>query len=153
MTDTVFNPDTFMSTETTDANATRMVPVPEGEYTAVVNDVKADTIGQDSRPVLKIQWEIQDDDGSVKAATGMETNRVEQLIFLDLTAQGGLDAGEGKNVQLGRLRKAVGQNQPGQPWAPSYLNGQVARIQVGHRVDKNDPEIKYAGVKRVDAMS
>lgn len=147
----VFDPDTFLNTETTDANATQTVPIPEGDYSAVIEEVKPDTIGQDDKPVLRVKWLINDEDGSVQAATGRETSRVEQLLFLDLTESGGLDMGEGRNVQLGRLRKALGQNKAGQPWAPGYMVGQVARISVGHQPDRENPEVKYERVKRVDA--
>lgn len=152
MTD-VFDPENFLNTQIDGENSTRQVPTPEGEYFAVCEEVKADTIGQNDYPVLKLRWKIEDMDGSVKAATGRDENRVEQLIFLDLNNSGGLDMGEGKNVQLGRVRKALAQNKAGQPWAPSMMQGQVAKITVGHRADKNDPEVKFDTVKRVDEAS
>ena len=145
----VFNPEAFMNTEVDSENSTRMLPTPEGDYLAAVEEVKADTVGNDSKPVLRVKWGLQDNDGSIEAATGRKNVAIEQLIFLDLTGSGGLDMGEGKNVQLGRIRKALGQNKAGQPWAPSMMNGQVATVTVGHRADKNDPEVVYDSIKRV----
>lgn len=150
MTETNFNPDAFMNTEIEGELSTRRIPVPEGEFPAVVEDVKAGTVGRDEpKPVLRVVWKIDDMDGYVQGVTGREDNKLEQLIFLDLTEQGGLDMRDGQNIGLGRLRKALGQNQPGQPWAPTYLIGQSAKIVCKHRADKNDPEVKYDGVATV----
>lgn len=143
----VFDPDMFMNQQTTDANSTAYVPVPEGEYQAVIKDVKAGTAGD--KPVLNLTWGV--DDAEVREVTGLEEPTVRQTIWLDLTASGGLDMGKGKNVGLGKLREALGQNQPGQPWAPGMLNGQVAMINVKHRSGKEPGEV-FADVKSVSAF-
>ena len=142
-----FDPDMFMNTQTSDANDTQYVPVPVGEYNGVIGEVKAGTAGD--KPVLNITWGIDDDE--VRAATGLDKPTVRQTVWLDLTPQGGLDMGKGKNVGLGKLREALGQNTPGKPWSPGMLNGQVARVQISHRSGKNPGEI-FADVKQVTAM-
>jgi hypothetical protein len=53
-------------------------------------------------------------------------------VWLDITPQGSLDMGRGKNVHLNRLREAFNQNRPGQPWNPMMLVGQAARVQTKH---------------------
>ena len=149
---TAFNPENFINTETTESNSTRVIPVPEGDHRAFIDKVDAKTLGQNQSPALSILWKIDDMDGSVQEATGREENRVEQLIWLDINDSGGLDHSDGKNVQLGRLRKALGQNQPGQAWAPSMLVGGMAMIHVSHDPDKNDPDVVYARVRRVSPL-
>lgn len=141
-----FNPDTFLNTETSDANATSYTPVPEGEFPAAIKAVKPRVL-TDGRAVLDITWSV--DDEVARQETGMAEPSVRQTIWLDTTESGGLDFGKGKNVGLGRLREAVGQNQAGKPWAPGMLVGQVAKVKVGHSIDKRDNVTINADVKAV----
>lgn len=142
-----FDPDLFMNTTTTDANDTNFAPVPVGEYQASIKEVKAATAGD--KPVLNVTWAIDSDE--VREETGLASPTVRQTIWLDLTEQGGLDNGKGKNVGLGKLREALGQNTPGKPWSPGLLVGQVAMVQIGHRSGKNPGEV-FADVKQVAAF-
>lgn len=145
-----FNPDLFMQTEVADANSTRRVPVPEGEYAGVIKSINPRVVGERGAPVLDIEFSI--DDETVKERTGLVEPTVRYSIWLDVTESGGLDCSEGKNIGLGRLREALGQNQRGKPWAPTMLIGQVAKIKVTHSPDKNDPETVYANVVAVSKL-
>lgn len=141
-----FNPDTFLNTEATEANATAYTPVPEGEFNASIKTIKPRVL-TDGRAVLDISWVV--DDEQARTETGMAEPSVRQTIWLDTTESGGLDFGKGKNVGLGRLRDAVGQNQAGKPWAPGMLVGQVAKVKVSHSIDKRDGVTIQADVKAV----
>lgn len=144
-----FDPDMFMNSQTTDANDTTLVPVPVGDYPASVKEVVAGTAGD--KPVLNVTWTINDQ--AARDATGMENPTVRQTIWLDIDeATGGLQTTRGKNVGLGKLRAALNQNQPGQPWAPGMLKGQAAIVKVTHRADKDDASIQYAQIAAVTAM-
>lgn len=138
----VFNPDTFLNTTVTDALSTAYVPVPEGEWTGVIKEIKP-RAAKDSA-LLDIVWGV--DDQSVVEQTGMANPIVRQSVFLDITDTGALDKGKGKNVQLGKLREAVGQNQNGKPWQPGMLVGQVAKIKVTHRMYEGEPQAEVRGV-------
>ena len=141
----VFDPDTFMSMQTEEASETTFRPIPEGEYNAVITKIEGRTPKGNS--ILDIFWAI--DDESVRAETGMDNPSVRQSIFLDITKEGGLERGANKNIQLGRVRSALGQNNPGQPWSPGMMEGQVARVSIKHRVvDEN----VYSDVKGVAAL-
>jgi len=141
-----FNPDTFLNTETSDANATTYTPCPEGEFNASIKAIKPRVL-TDGRAVLDVTWTV--DDESARQETGMAEPSVRQTIWLDTTESGGLDFGKGKNVGLGRLRDAVGQNKAGKPWAPGMLVGQVAKVKVSHSIDKRDGVTINADVKAV----
>lgn len=141
-----FNPETFLNTPVEAPLSTEYTPIPEGEYTAVIEKVEPRTVGQDSKPVLDIVWRLDAPDSE-----DAHEKSVRQTIWLDVTAQGSLDYGKGKNVQLGRLRDAVGQNQPGQAWMPSMLVGNVARVSVKHRMG-NEGQI-FADVKGVAKLA
>jgi hypothetical protein len=54
--------------------------------------------------------------------------------MLDLTEEGMLATGKGRNVLLGRLREATGLNQSGEPFAFPMLTGRPAKVQVAHRL-------------------
>ena len=127
-----FNPDQFLNTETSDATSTSYTPIPEGEYPACVKEIKP-RVTTSGKAILDVVWSIDDADGAIEAATGMKQATVRQSVFLDLTDSGGLDMGKGKNVQLGKLRDALGQNTPGKSWRPGDLMGGVALVAVKHR--------------------
>ena len=147
-----FNTEQFFQTSTKDAHDTELIPVPEGVYDAVVTKLELKKFdGKDGKPdshLLEITWSILDHDGSVAKKTGLPENKVRQACFLDIE-NGSLTHGAGKNIRLGQLREAVGQNKPGKAWSPSHLNGAQAKVLVGHRPDRDDPKIIYGEVKKV----
>jgi hypothetical protein len=144
-----FDADSFMNSSVSDANATQYTPVPEGEYQAAIASVTPRTTST-GKALLSIGWKV--DDEAARTATGMAEPTVFQTIWLDITESGGLDMGKGKNVGLGKLRDALGQNKPGSPWSPGMLVGQVALVKVGHSIDKRDNVTIQAEVKAVAAL-
>ena len=83
----------------------------------------------------------------------MERISVKQSLFLDIDGSGALAFGANKNVKLGKLREALGQNNPGQSWNIQMLAGAgPLRIKVGSRPDKNDSTIIYNDVKATAAL-
>lgn len=159
-----FDPQAFLSSTFTEANETRFITVPEPQelnkdsYLAVIRSVEAvpwqSRDGSKSGLKLRIGWAI--DDADVTEYTGLESPMVYQDIMLDLLPSGGLATGPGKNVNLGRLREAVGQNKPGQPWSPSMLQGQVARVVVKHRIWEDESAVtdedRYRKIAEVKAV-
>lgn len=141
-----FDPDNFLSTDVAGANSTEYTPVPEGEYPAIIKGIKP-RVTDSGRTIADVTWGIQDD----KAAevTGMKEPSVRQSIFLDIDDNGTLSLAKGKNVQLGKLRAAVGQNDPSKPWNFRMLEGQMAKVLVKHRMDG---ETLYTDVKAVTKL-
>ena len=144
-----FNPDTFLNTEITESNATAYIPVPEGEFIGSIKNLKPRVL-TDGRAVLDLNWTIDND--TAREATGMAEPSVRQTIWLDLSENGGLDFGKGKNIGLGRLRDALGQNETGKPWQPGMLVGGVAKVKVAHSIDKRDGETIQAQVSSVTKL-
>jgi hypothetical protein len=100
---------------------------------------------------MSVNWEIKDEDLRRQLD---RTPRVRQDIWLDQDANGDLDYSKGKNVGLGRLREALGQNQPGQAWSPAALKGAgPAMLVVTERPDKDNRDIIYNDVKSVGVVS
>lgn len=144
----MFDENSFMSSETQGEMSTEFTPVPEGEYQAVAKSVGVRSGSGDKGDwaVLDVAWAV--DSAEATEATGMDNPTVRQSIFLDITESGGLDLGKGKNIQLGRLREALGQNGPG-GWSPSMIEGNVATVKVAHRMHEDR---LYADVKSVSAI-
>lgn len=118
--------ESFLNTTITDSTATEYAPCPEGEYNAVID--KLETRSPKGNAILEVYWRL--DAPGVEDADGRS---IRQGFFLDLSPEGTLLTGKGKNVQLGRLRDALKQNVDGQPWTPTMMIGQVARVTVKNR--------------------
>jgi hypothetical protein len=144
---TPFDPELFMNTNFAEANATKVIPCPAGEYNGIIEDVKTRVL--DSGQVLMdVVWNI--DDVKAKEKSGRDKLTVRQSVWLDFE-NGNLAFGEGKNVGLGRLRAALNQNAAGKPWSPAMLKGQVAKVKVTHRPDKTTGDL-YDQVSAVSAL-
>lgn len=144
-----FNPESFMNSTVNDANSTQYEQVPEGEFQASIDTVTPRTTTT-GKALLNVKWKV--DDEGVRTQTGMAEPGVFQTVWLDVTESGGLDFAKGKNVQLGKLRDALGQNAPGKPWSPGMLVGGVAKIRVKHSIDKRDNVTLNAEVSGVTKL-
>ncbi len=154
MTDSSFDPEAFLGETINDSFSTKFPTVPEGNYTSIIDKIAVkEVVTERGRvPVLEVFHNLLED--QLKADLGMEKIVVRQSIFLDLDGAGKLDVSEYKNVRLGRLRDAVGQNVPGEPWGYRMLEGAgPLLIAVIEKPDKNDPETKYNEVSRTAPLA
>lgn len=143
-----FDPAVFLNMEFSDANSTEYVPVPAEEFFAIVDKVEPvqwqRKDGTKGGIKLSLTWAI--DDAGVRELLGRDKVTVKQDIMLDTTEQGSIDMGKGKNVNLGRLREALGKNTPGQPFRFSDFTGCYAKVKVEHRMDNGQV---YAEIRSV----
>lgn len=148
----MFDPNKFLSETVTEPMESRMSPVPEGEYPAIIEDVDLREVrGYDHLVGLDLTWRITDE--NIARELGRDTVTVRQSMLLEVDSSGGLATGPGKNIKLGAVREAVGQNEPG-AWAIGNLKGAgPALVRVRHRPDKNDPETVYSEVVRVGKIT
>ena len=151
----VFNADAFLSQTTDAAGSTQYYPVPKGEYQGQILRVDSRRFEGKKNPgqwytVLEIQWHVLGQEA--QRATETEQPTARQTLFVDLTPSGGLDFGKNKNVQLSRLREALGQNKPGKKWGPTHLVGQTAPILIDHNVNEETGQ-PTAEVRRVGRPS
>lgn len=142
---TVFDAEAFANTAYEGANDDKYTPVPAKEYVAVAKKHAFRRAKQST--ICDLYWAL--DDQEARDATGMDEPQARQSLFLDLTPSGGLDMGQGKNVQLGKLRTALNVNDPSKPFRFDDLLGKPARIKVEHRIYEGDT---FADVKAVTAL-
>lgn len=157
-----FDADAFMNTNVDAPMATALSGVPEGEYVSMVGDFDSTAFktisytdqksGQQvQRAVLEIPFVIQDEE--LKAKLGRDSVTHRETYWLDFDANGRLDTGPDKNVSLGKLRDALGQNTSA-PWNPSMLkNMGPLRIVIKTRSDKRDPDKKYTNITKYAKIS
>lgn len=155
MNDSLFDPESFMSQEVKGANDTKFPTIPQGEYASIANKIECKQQPNSKDPsviytILDVHWTI--DDQGVREATKLEKPMVRQSIFLDLTDEGKLDMTVTKNVGLGKLRAALGLNDPAKPFTFAQIVGNAAVVTVNHRPNVEDPENPFAGVKKVAKM-
>lgn len=144
-----FDPATFEETAVESAMEVRFTPIPEGNYEAFIDKYALRELDKGG-VICDVHWNIIDED--LKAKMKLENITVRQGIFLDIEDDV-LALGPNKNIKLGRLREALGQNQTGQPWTLTQLNGAgPVIISVTKRPDKNDPTIVYNDVGRITAV-
>ncbi len=148
----MFDAASFLQSTFNEANSTLIKPAPEGEYVGQIQPVteqsfKSGTSAKGNAWArLDIIVEVTGDP-QIKEHCGMDKKNIRAGIMLDLTDSGGLAMGEGKNVQLGRLRNATGLNIPGQPFAFTSFGGKMVKISVKHRADEKDPTLVYEDVR------
>jgi hypothetical protein len=150
----MFEINDLLNTEFTGANSTEYENIPENVYTAAIEkiepvefDAKEPKYPGEKIASLNVHWVI--DDPALAEQLGRNKLVSRQTVWLDRTESGSLDMGKGKNVQLGKLRDAIGANTDGAFRIGSWI-GAVAKVQVKHR--KNDGKT-YAEVVSVAKMS
>lgn len=150
------DPSSFLEQTITGAFSTQRIPVPKGEYPAIIKEIGHRTMDSKQAPgtvthMLDVTFGI--DDANVKEVTGLPEPSVRQTIFLDLTTDDTgrtvLDGSAGKNIQLGRLREAAGQNDPNTPWSFNMLVGAAVVVSIEHNPGTKDPRDTFANVAKV----
>lgn len=148
-----FNPELFLDMEADVPTLdTKRPNVPDGDYPGVIAEVKKpEPITIDGQAQFKITVIVKLDVSSVKEIVGVDSVMRRYDGWLDLKAEGGLDFGSGKNIFLGKLREATGQNRPG-PWRAGMLVGQPALFKVKNKADKNDQSKIYDNIVDVASL-
>lgn len=132
-----FDPASFLDVSISDPNSTQLVPVPTGEYLGITGEpVPRNWTSKDgTKSGIAIDVPIEIDDAGVKALLEREKVTVRYGIMLDLNESGGIDTGKGKNVNLGRLREALGLNVAGQPFSFRMIPGRPVKVKIKQRVE------------------
>ncbi len=149
----MLNTEQFLQTTTAEVLDDRLDPCPAGEWRAQAGapEIKdftyksGDREGQQGFRMV-IRWEILDEE--VMEQLDREKVTVQQSVLLDLNeTQDGLDFGKGKNIGLGQIRTALGQNEPGADWSPAMIESGIAVIKVSNDVYKDNLQANVDSVR------
>jgi len=147
----MFDAASFASQSLKNESAEKTIPCPLGGYPMTIEKIefrsweKDDMSGVSMDVLLEVnspeaQEACQSDKVLVKHGCRIDTIEVDGKLCIDDNPL--------RNVDLGRLRRAVGLNDPGEDFTPEMLIGRQVFGVVSHRPDKDDPETLYAEVKR-----
>ena len=151
-----FDEATFLNSTVEAAFDTQRLLVHKGAYPGLIVEVKPrQNAGQKDPSKMYTSLDFQVDlqlPADVQASAGFESPVVRRRysIMVDMNDSGtGLDFGKGKNVGLGQLREAVGQNEPSKPWSPVMLLSQGALWEVKHEMYKERQVDNIVGVGKL----
>lgn len=144
-----FNPEVFEQTVVDQSSETKRTPIPPGEYTAYVGD-KLSWREYDNRHICSVPLLITDMPEDVAETLGLDQPQINFDMWLDIT-DGVLEFGVNKNVELGRLREALGQNRTGESWNFSMLKGS-GPVKITVEPDKKNPEM-YSRITKLTAAA
>lgn len=141
-----FDPNTFLDAQQNEVNEKRPALPTEnpddenGLYTAVIGEIKTDagTIGKGDRvgqPWVSMLVPLRIQIPASVQALGLPPElTLTDRAFLDLTPQGSIDNGKGKNRQQKAYRDACDLNNPGEPFAWRMLTGKVVKVKINHEL-------------------
>jgi len=151
MTDT-FNPDTFLDTDVKADFSDKYVPIPPGRYIATIDEAPPIVRMTKDGPVVNIKFVI--DDPELTERLNIRNPSAVMSIWPDLESDGSLSVGVNKNVKLGRLRAALGQNDAKRAWNWNHLRGAgPVLVDVYSQTSDKDPGMVYNKVNRAYPVS
>jgi hypothetical protein len=131
----MFDPESFMNQTLDQPLETERKLVPPGEYRMRVGDFDSNAFetfdftykkgpkAGEAGSMHKFTCPVVIDDDRVRQAMSTDEPKVYVQCTLDVDETGQLQWGPNRNVDLGKLRHAVGQNVAGQPWSIANLRG------------------------------
>ncbi len=149
--DSSFNPDTFLDATLTEPTEKRS-PLPVGDYTAIIGAVTARQWQGKADPTKSgIAWDIPltiDVPAEIQAELKMDqsTLNLKDSIMIDLTANGTIDNGHGKNRRLRSYREATDMNKPNDVFSARKMEGKVVKVKITHDLWEGQPIEKISGV-------
>lgn len=149
----MFNPDTFLDA-TIEAPTEKRPPLPAGDYTAVIGEVKSRAWQGKKDPTKSgIAWDIPltlEIPADVQTQLGLQqpTITLTDSIMLDLTDACTIDNSPGKNRGLRNYREALDMNKAGDVFSARKMTGQAVRVKVKHELYEDQIMERVGGVTR-----
>lgn len=141
-----FDASSLLNASVDKGMSTDYTNIPVGVYPAVADSIEFRQVStkDGERFILELHWKISSN--SVEQETGRSRNTCKQSLWLDIV-NGKLSIAKGHNVDLGRLRETLRQNQPG--WKPADLIGKNGRVTVTQELHKGRT---FSNVTAVEAL-
>ena len=152
MSNDLFDVSELSEAVVTAANSTNIIPCPEGEFPAIIKKFDIRAWSKEDRSGVMLDVHLDIDDANAREVTQRDEVIVRHSCSLDVikgpNGKPMIDERPGTNIDLGRLRTAVGMNIQGQDFNLNMLIGQPVKVLVTHRQNPDNPEEVYAEVKR-----
>ena len=152
MSNDLFDVSELSEANVSSANSTNIIPCPEGEFPAIIKKFDIRAWSKDDRSGVMLDVHLDIDDANAREVTQRDEVIVRHSCSLDVikgpNGKPMIDERPGTNIDLGRLRTAVGMNIQGQDFNLNMLIGQPVKVLVTHRQNPDNPEEVYAEVKR-----
>jgi hypothetical protein len=139
-----FDPSLFLDASTTEASVKRPL-IPAGlDITGTIGDIKASTWQGKKDPTqsgIKFDIPITFDLTAMPdlhKSIGADSVTLTDTIMLDVTENGSIDYGPGKNGKLRRYREALGMNVPGEAFSPRAMTGRLIKAKIKHDLYEGD---------------
>lgn len=148
----LFDPQAYLNI-TLDEPTEKRPPLPVGDYTAVIGEVKARRWqGREDPTKAGIAWDIPlaiDVPPGLQEAMSLPPQiTLSDSCMLDLTPNGMFDNSKGKNRRVRAYREALDLNKPGDKFGPAMMQGRVVTVKVEHEIYQNEPVERVRGVAR-----
>ena len=152
MSNDLFDVSELSEANVSSANSTNIIPCPEGEFPAIIKKFDIRAWSKEDRSGVMLDVHLDIDDANAREVTQRDEVIVRHSCSLDVikgpNGKPMIDERPGTNIDLGRLRTAVGMNTQGQDFNLNMLIGQPVKVLVTHRQNPDNPEEVYAEVKR-----
>jgi len=132
----VFDPTQFLDI-TVDSPFQERIPLPVGEYTAMIGQIGARSWQSKDGTKSGVAWDIplvMDVPPEVQQECQCgPTVKITDSAMLDINESGnGFDFGPGKNRVLKQYREATDMNKPGDKFSARVLQGKVIKVRITH---------------------
>ena len=153
-----FDPQAFLDAQQNEVNEKRPpLPTenpdsPDGLFTAVIGEISTATgiIGKGDKqgqPWLSMIVPLRIQVPASVQGIGLPPEiTLTDRAFLDLTPQGSIDNGKGKNRQQRAYREATGMNRAGEAFAWRMLQGKVVKVKIAHELYQEQIQERVAAV-------
>jgi hypothetical protein len=149
-----FDPAAFVNMET-DQVSERRPPLPPGDYTGTIGEVKAVPWTGKSDPSksgIRLQVPIKlmlTPEVQAELKLPQPELQLTDSVMLDMSDNGGIDYTPGRNGQLRKYRDATGLNVKGEPFAPRMLTGRMVLVKVNHDLYNGEVVEQIGGVAKL----
>jgi hypothetical protein len=145
----VFDPTLFLEV-TVDSPFEDRIPLPIGEYTAMIGQIAARSwqsrdgtksgVAWDIPLVIDVPHEVQ------RTCNCGPTLKITDSAMLDINESGnGFDMGPGRNRVLKDYREATNTNRPGDKFGAKVLEGKVIKVKITHDLWEGKVREKITG--------
>jgi hypothetical protein len=148
-----FDPATFLDA-TLDTPTEKRPPLPVGDYTGVIGEVTARAWQGKADPTKSgIAWDVPlliEVPAELQASMGLpSTITLKDSVMLDLTPDGMIDNGVGRNRRLRLYREAVDLNNAGDKFSARVMQGRTVLVKVSHELWEGQPVERVTSVARL----